>query len=374
MIGDAIMKKRFLPVLLSALVLLVFSAGCSNEIDNAVNLLGGTEEQQEEARDIISMSVKDPLPKLEKALTNKKLSPLARKNVALLIGAQGSKMGDESVVPVLVDAIDDSEPEVQLAIVDALESVGEDSSLAAIQKLAGHKSATVAQRAQSILNSEAQKFIDEANALADKAIDRKIELLNEALGVDPNNSEVLLRLAGYYTLNGEKQKARDIYERGGKYVREVMVLGPIYGRVKGTLVAPGAVDTSKPVEYEGAEYRWLKFDTVADRGVIDFRRMRETKVSKGTSLVTFTIDSESKQDVLLKLYSKSSVDMWLNGKEIFRANPKQIRAKDEHPVEITLNEGENRVLMKLLDKMYPRFSIRVSGPGGEKIDTISYGL
>lgn len=368
------MKRRYLPIVLTGLILLVCGAGCSNEIDNAINMLGGTEAEQEEARDIITLSAENPMSQLKSALTNERLSPLARKNVALLIGAQAEKTGDESAVPALVDAIDNSEPEVQLAIIDALERIDEDSSLEALQELAGHGNEAVAERAQSILERESRKFIDEANSLADKALDRKIELLNEALEVDPNNNEVLMKLAGYYTMNGMGEKARGIYEMGGRYLREIMVLGPIPGRIRGTIVEPGAVDTSRPAEYEGSVYGWKKFDTVADRGIIDFRRQRNTKISKATSFVAFSIDSDSQQDAVLKLHSESSVDMWLNGKEIFSADPKEIREKDEHPIQISLKKGENRVFLKLLDKMYPRFSIRVSNPEGEKIESISYGL
>lgn len=345
-------------------------AGCRSEIDDAISKLGGTKQEQEEAMGIISVSAKDPMPKLIKALKNQQLSPLTRQNVALLIGIQSEKMNDDSAVPALVAALEGAEEGVQKAVVNALAKIPGEKSLKALQDALDSKSKAVAEEAAEILDEKAAKKIAEADSLmGDQALDRQIELVKEAVEINPKNMEVKDRLAGLYTLAGKDEEARKIYSEQGEFVTAMKVLGPFPAGDQ-DYVDPEAVDFTKPVAAPGGtSLQWVDFTDIPMSGTVDFRKSREFRKSNSMFYAAFKMTSDKERKALLKFSSPDDYKIWLNG-----AAPGAGGGGEESRTEVTLKSGDNNVLIRIVSRRYARFSVRFSTTGNKKIEGLEFRL
>lgn len=368
------MKIRKVMALFSvAMMALMVATGCSNPVKKAVPMLGGTEAEQQEAMDKILIEIPDPMQGLIDSLSDKQYNETARKNVAVMIGIVSEKNGDDSAVDALVAAIPDSEPDIQEAIVKALEKIPGEKSKDALRKLLDSDVEAVAKLAWDILDVKAREKEAQADAMVGEAsYDRKIELLEDAYKINPRNQQIVNKLAAFYAVKGKDDKARELYNAGGTFVPALKVVGPF--KTNDDIIDPASFDVSAPVTVKGDSYEWFDFTEVPAHGIIDFRKSRKTKVSKSIFYSAFTVNSESDMDAILKLYARSEVKLWLNGELVFEANVKQIHEKNEHEIPITLKKGENKALVKLRTKKYARFSIRISDKKHKKIDAVSYGL
>lgn len=346
-------------------------AGCRSEIDEAISKLGGSKQEQEEAMGIISVSAKDPMPKLIKALKNRQLSPLTRQNVALLIGIQSEKMNDDSAVPALVAALEGAEEGVQKAVVNALAKIPGDKSLKALQDAIDSKSKAVAEEAAEILDEKAAKKIAEADSLmGDQALDRQIELVKEAVEINPKNMEVKDRLAGLYTLAGKDEEARKIYSEQGEFVTAVKVLGPFPAGDQ-DYIDPAAVDFTKPVAAPGgASLQWVDFTDIPMSGTVDFRKSRGFRKSNSVFYAAFKVTSDKERKALLKFSSPDDYKIWLNG----AATGAGGFGGEVSRTEVTLKSGDNNVFIRIASRRYARFSVRFSTTGNKKIEGLEYKL
>lgn len=348
-------------------------AGCRSEIDDAISKLGGSKQEQEEAMGIISVSAKDPMPKLIKALKNQQLSPLTRQNVALLIGIQSEKMNEDSAVPALVAALEGAEEGVQKAVVNALAKIPGEKSLKALQDALDSKSKAVAEEAAEILDEKAAKKIAEADSLmGDQALDRQIELVKEAVEINPKNMEVKDRLAGLYTLAGKDEEARKIYSEQGEFVTAMKVLGPFpAGDQDYDTVFPETVDFTKPVAAPGgASLQWIDFTDIPLSGTVDFRKSREFRKSNSMFYAAFKVTSDKERKALLKFSSPDDYKIWLNGAVLAPG----AGGGEESRTEVTLKSGDNNVLIRIVSRRYARFSVRFSTTGNKKIEGLEYKL
>lgn len=370
------MRTRKVVVLFSvAMMALIFAAGCSNPVKKVMPMLGGTEEQQQEAMDKILIEIPDPMPGLKDALTDKENNVTARKNVAMMLGVVGEKNGDDSAVETLVAALPGSEPEVQDTIVKALEKIPGEKSRAALRDLLDSDVEAVAKLAWDILDVKAREKESQADSMVGEAsYDRKIELLEEAYQINPRNQQIVNKLAAFYEVKGNDEKARELYNAGGSFVPAVKVIGPFPGNKSEEFIDAASFDTSASVSVNGETLEWFDFTDVPAHGIIDFRKSRKTKISKSIFYTAFKINSKAEEDVVLKLYTRSEVKLWINGELVFEADPKEARAKNEHEIPLKLKSGENTALLKLRSKKYARFSVRISDLKHKKTDAVSYGL
>jgi hypothetical protein len=356
--------------MLAAFALLA-TAGCKNEVDRAIEKLGGTKQEQEAAMGAIQISASDPMPKLAKALKNPKMSPLAKKNVALLIGAQAEKSNDDSVVPALVDAMKGADKGIQLAILDALDKIPGEKSLDALREALKSGVKEVSEEAGRLLDDKAYAKIKQADALlGDEAVKRQIELVKEAVEINPSNREFKDRLAGLYTIAGQDDKAKAIYSEGGEFATAFKVIGPFPGGDQ-DYVNPAAPDFTKPVAGpDGAQFQWADFSDVPASGTADFRKNREMRKPNSVVYAAFKATAGKEQKALLKFTSGDKFRIWLNGAELQAGAGKG----DEYRIEVTLKSGENQVLIRDASRRFARFSARFSGADDKKIDGLKYGL
>jgi hypothetical protein len=370
---EASMNKNRLIVLFFAVLMVIAAAGCSDEIDKAIGMLGGSKNQQEEALGIISVSAKDPMPKLLKAINNKKLSKLTRENVALLIGVQCDKTKDDSAIPVLVEAMKGAEPSVSNAILEAFDKIPGDKSVKALQDALGNKDKEVAAEAMRILDSRAAALENEADKLTGQAaVKQQIKFLEEAVKINPANKDRVKKLATLYSLNGQDDKSKDVLSSGGNYVLAVKVLGPLPNDNQ-DYIDPAKVDFGKTVASPtGVDLAWTDLTDVPDSGAIDFRRNPSFNSPNSSYYAAFKINVKSAEKAVLKIYgSDDTISVWINGKAIM-SNEKI--TDQEKPFNAELKAGVNIAILKDSSRRSPRFSIRVSGPNDKNISGLSFSL
>ncbi len=364
--------KYVLLALIAAAGLL--TSGCRNEVDKAIMMLDGDKAQQEEAMGIIAMSAQDPMPRLVKALHDTKKSVRIREKVAMLIGIQGEKSGSDVAVSDLVAALSKSEESVQLAILGALDKTPGKKAIEALRNaLSGKSPPPVKKKASELLNAKAAKLVESAEALfGDAAIPKIIELLEEALAINPDNQQVRLKLIGYYSLSGQQDKANEFYDANGAFVRAVKVLGP-FPLKPIDHIDPKTSNFSKPAATaDGASMKWFDFNDVNESGKIDFRKDSRTRVFRSIFYAGFKINSDEQKTAALNVYVRDKAKIWLNGALL--DFPDATNEQEERTLKVKLRKGDNTMLLMLGSMRQSRFSVRVSNPDGGKLDGISYGL
>jgi len=362
-------------VIIAAVMLI--GAGCGNEVDKAIKQLGGNKKEQEEAMAIIRVSGQNPKPHLINAINDDSLSAVARKNVAVLIGSTDWGPEDKSPVPALMEAVEDAEPEVQEAILDALDDIDNQESIEALQALLDSKNKEIAQTAWDILDEKAALVEAKADALSGaEAMDRKIELLEEAVAIHPRDQELVKKLSSFYNLTGQEDKALELKRAGGTYVTEIKVLGPFRGDKDEQVVDPASLDMSGPVQTnDGETAEWETYKHSGSDPVIDFRRVPFTRRTPTSHIyVAFKLVSDDEMDVLLKLSSASDTAMWLNGEKVFEATEEEMSEKDEHVVPAKLQAGDNKVVIWLWNRKFSKFSLRMSDRKNKRTDAVKFGL
>ncbi len=367
------MKQNRLWTLLFTFIISIAITGCSDEIDKAIGMLGGSKDKQEEAMGIINISAKDPMPKLLKAIKNKKLSPIARENVAFLIGVQNEKMDDDSSIPILMEALKDSEDKVAIAILGALEKTPGEKSVKALQTARESKNKVVAREAADILDARAADREAEADKLSGAAaLPKQIELLEEAVAINPSNKQRIEKLAGLYIMNGQQDKADALFTAGGSFATAVKVVGPFPNDGQ-DYVEPDKIDFNSTVTSPtGEELMWTDFTDIPENGIIDFRKNPSLRIPNSAFYAALKINMKKADKGLIKIYGKEeTVSLWLNGKSI--AADKSLEDQ-EAKFEAPFKNGENQALIKISSRKYPRFSIRVSTMDDKKFKTLSFGL
>jgi hypothetical protein len=367
------MNKNRLLCLFFAVLTVIAVAGCSDEIDKAIKMLGGDKKQQEEALGIISVSAKDPMPKLLKAIKNKQFSARTRENVALLIGVQCDKTKDDSAVPVLVEAMKNSEPSVAMAILEALDKVPGDKAVEALQSAVQNKNKDVSAEAMRVLDARAGALETEADKLSGQAaIKQQIKFLEEAVKINPANKDRVKKLSELYALSGQEGKATDLLSSGGVYVLGVKVLGPLPNDGQ-DYIDPAKVDFAKTVASPtGVDLAWMDLTDVPDSGAIDFRRNPALRTPNSAYYAAFKINTKKADKAVLKIYgADDTITLWISGKAVLTADK---FTDQEKPVNADLKSGVNIVVLKDSSRRSPRFSIRVSGPNDKNISGLSISL
>ncbi|HOO56692.1 MAG TPA: HEAT repeat domain-containing protein [bacterium] len=366
------MKRKGMFLLVAGLAVVIMLSGCSDEVDRAINMLGD-ESTQEEAMGMISISPSDPMPKLVKALKNKKLSPIAREKVAFMIGVQSEKTDSEEAVLALEEALGYSEENVQIAILGALENIPGDKSIKALQTAMDSDVEVVAGQALKMLDSKALENVSKADKMfGAESLATQISLMQDAVETSPRNRKFRLKLAAYYEMDGQNENAVEMYDAEGGYVREIKVLGPL--PMKSNIqVDPAQIDFSNSYEVSpGVSVSWFDFKNVPPGGVIDFRKDGLTRVSESLFYASFAIVPDNGGDFVIKFYTKDRAKIWVNGEA--QKLSKENKLDDEYVMPVSLKPGANRVLLMLGSKKYPRFSFRVSTSDGKKIEGPGYEL
>ena len=364
--------KRFWGLFL-ALVFAGSLAGCKDEIDDAISKLGGTKQQQEEAMGAISISAKDPMPKLLSAVKNKKLSELTRRNAAYLIGVQSDKASTDAAVPALTEALKDAEPGVAREILGALEKAPGGKGVEALQQAVAGKRKDLAAAAAEILDRKAGELEAQADKLSGAAaVPQQIKFIEQAVKINPANKQRVERLAGLYKLNGQDDKAEALFSAGGVFVTAVKVLGP-FPNDNQDYVDTAHIDFSATVTSPaGAELMWTDFTDIPDTGIVDFRKSPSFRMPNSSFYAGFTLDAEKDVEAAFKIYGvDETVSLWVNGK---KAADNVAFTDNENKFGAELKAGGNTAVLRIGSRRSPRFSIQITGADEKKIKGLKTGL
>ncbi|MFH1539457.1 MAG: hypothetical protein ABIH66_10895 [bacterium] len=367
------MKIRF--VILA--VMMVFLVGCKDEIDTAIGKLGGTTAEQQQAISDIAISGKDPLPKLRKALKDRKLPAKTRAAVAKLLGTECEKAGDPSRCSTeeLKGALADAESEeVVQAVVSALAVGKSKEGIAALREALDSDSAVASAAAAAELGGMADEKVLKAEVITDPAaFSRKEELLREAVELNPRNRKVVGILASLYSSQGMAEEARELFDTAGEFVRSFMVLGPFPPETPIPFSPGEEIDFGAAYPGKRREAVWFGFDNVPESGEADFRRDRRTMVADAAYYATFTAKSGKAQEVLLTVLGSDVDAIWLNGKKLKYKPPAEENGAESR-VAMALEKGANRFLIRVGSRKYSRFAVRLSDRKHNKLKGVEYGF
>lgn len=356
--------------------MMVFLAGCKDEIDTAIEKLGGTPAEQQQALSEIAISGKDPLPKLRRALKNKKLPAKTRASVAKLLGTECERAADPSRCSTdeMKGALAGAEEEVQLAIVAALAVGRSDENIATLQEALDSDSVAVSAAAAAQLDKMAEKNVLKAEEITDPAaFGRKEQLLREAVDFNPRNRKVVGILASLYSSQGMADEARELFDVAGEYVRGFRVIGPFERGEPAPFSLEGKVDFSAVYPGKRRDAGWFVFGKVPESGEADFRRDRLTKVADAAYFATFTAKSGKAQEVLLTVLGSDVDAIWLNGKKLNYKPPAEENGAESR-VAVALEKGVNRFLVRVSSRKYSRFAVRLSDKKHNRSKGVEYGL
>jgi len=171
-------------------------------------------------------------------------------------------------------------------------------------------------------------------------------------------------------MSGDTGDASDIFNAQGAYVKEFKVTGPFPPNsdtaVQRIRISPrrlrGRTGFPRVVRFQGCaggRRRGLQekpADTQAGLNV--FRR--------------FQSHFQRREEAVIRFYSADKAALWLGGSKLELA--KKDSKTDEFLVDADLKSGESKVLIMLYSRKFPRFSVRISGAGGKKIEGLKYGL
>lgn len=142
----------------------------------------------------------------------------------------------------------------------------------------------------------------------------------------------------------------DIVAKHG-YVTSFWVAGPLPGRetARNAPAPPTdtAIDLAQPVRFADQDYPWRWVSVDDTRGMLNLLNVFDRRNDAGCYLYA-EVTAKKAQDVLLKIGSDDDVYCWLNGK-LVHGNPvsRPWRA-DEDTAQAELQEGANRILIKVL--------------------------
>lgn len=353
----------------------VLAAGCKDEVDRAIEKLGGTPEEQRQAINDISISGVDPLPKLKKAIGKKKLPPKVRAGVAKLLGKECEKSGDleRCALEEMTKALDEAEAEVATAIITAIATGKHPECNDALRAALDSGNPAVYAAAAAELEKRAELLVTQAENINDPAeFGRKEKLLKDAVAMNPRNRRVVGVLASLYSEEGMEDKALDLFDLAGEYVRAFQVIGP-FESGKGLPFTPGAdVDFGATWQGKRREVSWFEFTRMDETGAADFRRDRRTKQPGSAFCATFTVDAKQAGDAVITTLGDVN-GVWLNGKQL--EMKKSGEGQDaEARIPVALKKGENRVFLSVEAKRFPLFAVRVSDTKNGRLRGAKYGM
>lgn len=173
---------------------------------------------------------------------------------------------------------------------------------------------------------------------------------------------------------GDRAGAEKIADGLG-WVRDWWVIGPFdneRGRAFKTSSEPEKViDLDSEIQGKERPVRWRKAPVRPLFGLVDLDAMLRPNDQALAYAVAF-IRSEKAQDAAIRLGSDEAVKAWWNGSEVLSRDVRRDVGFDQDAVAVHLNEGWNRLLLKVCDQTGPwAFRLRLTQPDGSAIQGVA---
>lgn len=388
------MRKRNIIALVLAFVSILVFAGCKNEFDKAVQKLGGSKLESQEATKIIKQNP-DAKDKLSKALLDKdKYNAKVRSGVADLLGTIASVESDESVADSFAEALKISEKDVKIAIINALDKVPGKKAITVLQSEIDDKDADVGKLALQKLDDKTKAKMADAAKLPDspESVQQRIKVFNEALDFNPCNADAAQSLSALYTDLAGQDPAQEAANKAQaeKYDR---ICGTILRKFRIAMPfdadpAKQDVDVKKPdftqkFNSPSGEIAWASCSLSEDKSILDMRmitgvvNMDMCDITPAglpdqfASYIAFKAVSPAPKDVAIRMGTEAPATLWVNGLEVGKVQQaeaaKDISSDPEKKFNAKLNQGENTVVLKIIGGSESKIRLRISGTDNKEI-------
>ena len=208
--------------------------------------------------------------------------------------------------------------------------------------------------------------------------DRALQYYMKVLELDPDNFDALMGAAQMLQRQDKVVEAEEYWSRIGFPPENAWyVIGPFdnsFGEGFDTVYPPEeGVDLDAEYEGVGATIKWEKWADDTPDGFVDFRYIFEPD-QWVLAYAWTTVTSPETREVQLRVGSDDDVKVWLNGKEVLSRNIARAAKPDQDIVSVTLNEGENQLLVKVCNReMDWGFYLRFTDSNGKALEDLEYG-
>lgn len=209
-------------------------------------------------------------------------------------------------------------------------------------------------------------------------LDRAMKHYTRVLEFDADNWNALIGAARTLQQQGKGDKAEEYWSRlGFPSEGDWYILGPFDNAGGMELDTPHQPEENVDIEaeYEGLEgvIKWEKWADETRDGFVDFQYMFEPD-EWVIAYAWMTVTSATTQDAQLRVGSDDDVKVWINGEEVLRREEGRAAQPDQDIVSVTLNEGENQVLVKVCNReMAWGFYLRFTDDNGKPLQDLEYG-
>lgn len=208
--------------------------------------------------------------------------------------------------------------------------------------------------------------------------DRALQYYTAVLELDPDNFEALMGTAQMLQRQERFLEAEEYWLRIGFPPESAWyVIGPFENDSNAGFdtAYPPEEEVNLDAEYEGAgaTINWEQWADDKSDGLVDFQYMFEPDQWVAAYALT-TVTSPETREVQLRVGSDDDVKVWLNGEEVFSRKIARAASPDQEVVSVTLNEGENQLLVKVCNReMGWGFYLRFTDQNGKSLEDLEYG-
>ncbi len=159
------------------------------------------------------------------------------------------------------------------------------------------------------------------------------------------------------------------YAKRRGYVTRWLVLGPFPGGEDRTLDTPyfheQRGDAAESVEYEEKVYQWREAEADGLPAILDLDGESPGNTAYGHTRILSSVWKPAE----LHIGCEGGLKVWLNGKEIYRAETEGPLQAGEHRIPVVLSPAINRILVKVLQSgTGGRYCVRLTDRRGQPLD------
>jgi hypothetical protein len=178
----------------------------------------------------------------------------------------------------------------------------------------------------------------------------------QALESEPKAVTLHLRLADLYRQQGNEEEAQKHHKATGLLDDDAwMIIGP-FDNTNGAgfeTQYPPEEETDFTKEYAGKErhVKWFRPKGGQMDGFVDLASLLG-RVNWAVAYAATCVQSPETREVQLRIGSDDDVKVWLNGELVLSRNVDRPATPDQDIVPVTLQEGQNQLLLKVCNRLY----------------------
>jgi C-terminal processing protease CtpA/Prc len=183
-----------------------------------------------------------------------------------------------------------------------------------------------------------------------------IDSYEKALKSEPNSVTIHLKLADLYRQQGNEAESRKHYNATGFLDDDAwMIIGP-FDNTDGNgfnSEYPPEKGMDLAREYPGKEgnVKWFRPKRGRIDGIVDLAALLG-RVNWAVAYAATSVQSPETREVQLRIGSDDDVKVWLNSELVLSRNVDRPAVPDEDIVPVTLQKGQNQLLLKVCNRLY----------------------